>query len=103
MSKGSEKMSIEVVGTVTEEEKNQIMIIFERKLGIEELAATLEGNLLSADKNDRMKRKMTTELEKVNVNFQNWWDKMYKKYNWKSIDGCKWGINFETCEIYLDK
>ncbi len=91
----------EVVGTVTEEEKNEMMVLFERKLGIEELAFTMESDLLSNDKKECMQDKMISELGKVKLNMQAWWDKMYKKYKWKSIDGCKWNIDFQTCEIHI--
>ncbi len=46
-------MNDEIIGIVTEEEKNVIMVFYERKLGIEELAATLESDLLSH--NDKVK------------------------------------------------
>lgn len=91
----------EVVGSVTEEEKNEILVLFERKLGIEELAFTLESDLLSNDKKEFMQDKMISELGKVKLNIQAWWKKMYEKYRWKSIDGCEWHIDFQTCEIHI--
>lgn len=93
----------EVVGMVTEEEKNEAMTLFERKVGIEELTATLESDLLTAEKKESMQDKMISELGKVELNLQAWWDKMYRKYSWKSIDGHKWNIDFQTCEIFLLK
>ena len=96
-------MTKELVGTVTEEEKNELLILFERKIGIEELAATLENDLLSTEKKEIMQDKMISELGKVTLNLQAWWDKMYEKYKWKSIEGYVWNIDFETCEIFLTK
>lgn len=96
-------MNREIVGIVTEEEKNELMILFERKLGVEELTATLESNLLSPDKMLDMKNKIADELERGTGNLQHWWDKMHEKYNWKSIEGYNWTIDFKTCEIYLSK
>lgn len=93
----------EVVGIVTEEEKNEMLVLFERKLGIEELAATLESDLLSAEQKETMQEKMITELGKVKYHMQAWWDKMYEKYTWKNIDGHKWNIDFQSCEIILTK
>jgi CXXX repeat modification system protein len=94
-------MNREIVGIVTEEEKNEIMILFERKLGIEELTATLESDLLQPDKKTSMQDKITVELDGVKVNLQCWWNRMYEKYRWKNIDGNKWSIDFQTCEIFL--
>ncbi len=96
-------MTKELVGTVTEEEKNELLILFERKIGIEELAATLENDLLSTEKKEIMQDKMISELGKVTLNLQAWWDKMYEKYKWKSIEEYVWNIDFETCEIFLTK
>ena len=33
--------------------------------------------------------------------FQNWWDRMGEKYQWESIEGGNWEIDFDTCNIYL--
>jgi len=96
-------MNREIVGKVTEEEKKEILIFFERKLGIEELTATLESDLFTLDKKESMQDKMISELGKVKLNMQAWWDKMYAKYKWKSVEGYKWNIDFQTCEIYLTK
>lgn len=94
-------MDREVVGIVTEEEKNEILVLFERKLGIEELTFTLESDLLSTDEKDNMQQKMIAELGRVKINLQAWWNRMYEKYKWKSVEGYRWNIDFETYEIYL--
>jgi CXXX repeat modification system protein len=96
-------MMREIVGKVTEEEKNEMLILFERKLGIDELAFTLESDLLSEDKKESMQDKMITELGKIKLDMQTWWNKMCEKYKWKSVDGYKWNIDFQTCEIFLNK
>jgi len=38
---------------------------------------------------------MISELGKVKLNLQTWWDEMYIKYKWESIDGHKWNIDFK--------
>lgn len=96
-------MISEIVGKVTEQEKNEMLILFERKLGIDELAFTLESDLLSDDKKEIMQDKMITELGKIKLDMQTWWNKMYEKYKWKSVGGYKWNIDFQTCEISLNK
>ncbi len=93
----------EIVGKVTEVEKNEVLVFFERKLGIEELTATLDSDLLSTDKKEIMQDKMITELGKAKFNLNAWWDKMYKKYQWKSIEGKRWHIDFLTCEIFISE
>ncbi len=96
-------MCREVVGIVTEDEKNEMLVLFERKLGIKELTATLETGLLSTEQKETMQEKMISELGKVKLHMQAWWDKMYKKYNWKNVEGYSWNIDFQTCEIVLTK
>ena len=75
-----------VVGQVTIEERNEIQQLFERRNGLNELA-----KILTAD----------NHMGETGTKFQSWWDRMGEKYQWESIEGGNWEINFETCEIYL--
>ena len=84
-----------IVGKVTEEEKNEIQYLFERKNGLNELA-----KILTAD-NDSLYEKLVKDMGETSVNFQNWWDMMGQKYNWESVEGGNWEIDFATCDIYL--
>lgn len=84
-----------LVGKVTEQEKNEIQLLFERRNGLNELA-----KILSTD-NDALYEKLVKDMGETGTKFQNWWDTMSKKYQWESKDNGRWEINFETCEIYL--
>lgn len=84
-----------IVGSVTEQEKNQIKELFERRNGLNELA-----RILTADNTDLYER-LVKDLGETSTKFQNWWDTMSEKYQWEKADGGNWEINFETCEIYL--
>lgn len=86
-----------VVGKVSESEKKEIQILFERRNGLNELA-----NILTAD-NEELYERLVKDLGETNVKFQKWWDEMSRKYQWESIDGGNWEINFDTCEIFLVK
>lgn len=86
-----------VVGKVSESEKNEIQTLFERRNGLNELA-----NILTAD-NEELYERLVKDLGETSVKFQKWWDEMSSKYQWESIDGGNWEINFDTCEIYLIK
>lgn len=86
-----------VVGKVSESEKNEIQTLFERRNGLNELA-----NILTAD-NEELYERLVKDLGETCVKFQKWWDEMSRKYQWESIDGGNWEINFDTCEIYLIK
>lgn len=84
-----------VVGQVTIEERNEIQQLFERRNGLNELA-----KILTAD-NHELYEKLVKDMGETGTKFQSWWDRMGEKYQWESIEGGNWGINFDTCEIYL--
>ncbi len=88
---------LKVVGKVTEEEKNEILQLFERRNGLNELA-----KILTAD-NTELYEKLVSDLGETGMRFQSWWDRMSVKYQWESIEGDNWEINFDTCDIYLVK
>lgn len=84
-----------IVGQVTEEERNEIQTLFERRNGLNELA-----KIVTADNTD-LYEKLVKDLGETGTKFQQWWDSMADKYQWESEEGGNWEINFETCEIYL--
>lgn len=84
-----------VVGQVTIEERNEIQQLFERHNGLNELA-----KILTAD-NHELYEKLVKDMGETGTKFQSWWDRMGEKYQWESIEGGNWEINFDTCEIYL--
>jgi CXXX repeat modification system protein len=45
--------------------------------------------------------KLVKDLGETSTKFQNWWDRMADKYQWESVEGGNWEINFDTCEIFL--
>ena len=84
-----------IVGQVTREEKDEILVLFERRNGLNELA-----KIVTADNTD-LYEKLVKDLGETGTKFQQWWDSMADKYQWESEEGGNWEINFETCEILL--
>ncbi len=84
-----------IISRVTEEEKNEIQALFERRNGLNELSQIL------TIENEALYEKLVKDLGETGAKFHNWWDRMGEKYNWESAEGGNWEINFETCEIYL--
>ncbi|MDR0431381.1 MAG: CXXX repeat peptide modification system protein [Tannerellaceae bacterium] len=82
------------IGVVTEEEKKEILALFERKNGLAELAKIVKDD-------DTMYEKMVRDMGATSTRFQQWWDTMAEKYQWESIEGGNWEIDFSTNEIYL--
>jgi CXXX repeat modification system protein len=87
--------SKKLVGQVTPKEKDEIQQLFERRNGLNELA-----KIVTAD-NDALYEKLIKDMGETGMKFQSWWDRMSVKYQWESIDGGNWEINFDTCEIFL--
>jgi CXXX repeat modification system protein len=85
-----------LVGKVTVEEKNEILALFERRNGLNELAKIL------TPENDALYQKLVKDMGETGTKFQNWWDTMSQKYQWESTENGHWEINFDTCEIYLN-
>lgn len=83
------------VGYVTEEEKNEIQTLFERRNGLNELA-----KIVTAD-NTVLYEKLVKDMGETSTKFQDWWDRMSQKYQWESAENGNWEINFDTCEIIL--
>lgn len=88
-------MTNKLVGQVTPEERDEIQTLFERRNGLNELS-----QILTAE-NEALYEKLVKDLGETGAKFQNWWNRMSEKYQWESVDGGNWEINFETCEIYL--
>lgn len=83
------------IGFVTEQERDEIQKLFERRNGLNELAV-----ILTAD-NGALYEKLVADLGETGSRFQYWWDRMSQKYNWVSDENGHWEINFDTCEIFL--
>lgn len=84
-----------IIGQVTQQEKDEILVLFERRNGLNELAQILTVE------NESLYEKLVKDLGETGMKFQDWWNRMGEKYQWESVEGGNWEINFETCEIYL--
>lgn len=84
-----------LIGNVTPEEKEEILHLYERRNGLNELA-----KIVTAD-NDELYEKLVKDLGETGSRFQTWWDRMASKYEWEGIEDGHWEINFDTCEIFL--
>lgn len=84
------------VGYVSEQERDEIQALFERRNGLNELA-----KILTPDNGD-LYEKLVKDLGVTSTKFQDWWDRMGHKYDWESATNGNWEINFDTCVIYLN-
>lgn len=85
-----------LVGTVAEEEKKEILALFERRNGLNELA-----KIVTTD-NETLYEKLVKDLGETEMRFQGWWNRMAGKYHWESHENGNWEIDFDKNEIYLN-
>ena len=88
-------MNKKIVGKVTEEEKNEILRLFERRNGLNE-----QAKILTPD-NDVLYEKLVKDMGETGTKFQQWWDNTAAKYQWEGSENGSWEINFQTNEILL--
>lgn len=85
------------VGEVSEEEKNNVRALYERKNGLIELSKIMG----ITDSNKPQYEKLVTDIVEASINFQHWWDEMSMKYQWENASDGNWEIDFHTNKVYL--
>ncbi len=83
------------IGQVTPGERDEIQALFERRNGLTELA-----KIVTSD-NGELYEKLVKDMGETSTKFQQWWNQMGEKYQWESIEGGNWEIDFNNCDIYL--
>lgn len=84
-----------IVGKVTESEENEILTLYERRNGLNELAEILNASDVE------LYEKLVKDLGETSMKFQLWWDRMSQKHKWEGAPSGHWSIDFNTCEISL--
>ena len=97
-------MEERIIGSVTEEEKEQIEALYERKNGLAELLYSLNQNtLLNEEVKNTIYDRLVSDMGKTDIAFNKWWDDMQQKYQWISLEGYSYIIDFQTNDIMLVK
>lgn len=87
------------IGTITPDERDTIRILFERRNALKELIKITPG--MEKNEADFLYEKIVSDLGEVTTKYQNWWNKTSLKYKWNNIEGKRWEIDFESCEVFL--
>lgn len=85
----------QLIGQVSDAERDEIRQLFERRNGLNELS-----KILTPD-NTELYEKLVKDLGETSTKFQYWWYEMSRKYQWESAENGNWEIDFNNCEIYL--
>ena len=83
------------VGCVTAEERDEIQSLFELRNGLNELDKIL------TPENEELYERLVKDMGITSSKFQNWWDRMFEKYQWESTPDGNWEIDFNDGRIYL--
>lgn len=83
------------IATVSEQERDEIQALFERRNGLSELARIL------TPENDELYERLVKDMGATNTRFEEWWNSMSEKYSWESAENGHWEIDFNNCNIYL--
>lgn len=83
-----------VIGKVSESERDEIKRLFGRKNALIDL-------LKSVEKGSQLYETAMNDYIETNDNFQNWWNRMARKYDWQGGASIQWQIDFNNCEIFL--
>lgn len=95
--------TLEKVGRVTPEERDEIQRLFNRKMSLRELIMVLQENSQKEGKvDDNLYERVLRDIEETGQKFQKWWDDMGAKYQWKGHERGFWRIDFQTCDIFLE-
>lgn len=83
-----------VIWTLSENDKNEIQELFEKKTALENLVKAIDPS------NEIIYNKLVTDYSKITSLFQKWWSETSKKYNW--VSGEHWSVNFDTNEVTVE-
>jgi CXXX repeat modification system protein len=93
-----QEVSRKIVGKVTEEEKNRVQILHERKNALVSLLKSTAGH---DDRLQALYDRLIADFAKTSADMEKWFKEMCEKYSWESHPRGSWNVNFATCEIEL--
>lgn len=90
------------VGEVTEDEKEEVLRLYDRKNALNELFFVLSSPYLTEGEKETLKGRIIDDMAKANSLYEKWWSDKREKYNWKSKATGQWIMDFRTRAVYLE-
>lgn len=81
------------VGEITADECKEIDDLYEKIKALK--------NLELVQMSEVLKSKTKQDIQKLQYDFDLWWENKAKKYQWEMINNGHWIVNFSTNEIFL--
>lgn len=94
------KMNKEKIGSVTPQEKEELLELFKRKRALDELMITFADKQMY-ELTSTLYEKIIRDSGDTLYDMKEWWKTMSQKYTWKSAKTGKWEIDFENNTIFL--
>jgi CXXX repeat modification system protein len=85
------------IGQVSEQEKQEIRALANRKNALIELSKIIEVN----DGNRSQYEKLVQDIVEATICFRQWWNDMETKRQWNKQPAESWEIDFRTNDVYL--
>lgn len=89
------------LGYITHIEKEDILLIFERKCALKELLNALDSQPYSDKEKEKLSNKILSDLKNNKAAFESWISNISKKYNWEIGNGVQWRIDFNKSKIFI--
>jgi CXXX repeat modification system protein len=93
-------MTKQLIGSVTQAEKEDVVRLHERRTALRELLLTLNSPYLSEGEKRTLAGRIVEEYVKASSLFERWWREAARKYNWPSKEHGSWMVDFETNDVY---
>lgn len=93
-------MKKEVVGCVTEEEKEEVSNYFYRGEALKELLQSLPSQSLNDQEYEVYYQRIIDDMAQTKARYDDWWYRIPKKYGWQL--NARYILNFQTNKILLE-
>ncbi|WP_368489028.1 CXXX repeat peptide modification system protein [Clostridium sp. BJN0013] len=94
-------MGKKLLVNITEEERNEIVIHFEKINSLKSLLITLTQSQLDIDENNWFYNKLRSDFSSATKSYDLWWTNILKKYD-IAYDPSKLNVDFDKQGIYYD-
>ncbi|MBD7911032.1 CXXX repeat peptide modification system protein [Clostridium sp. HBUAS56017] len=91
----------EKLGNLKLNEREEILMLLERKWALEELMDALDSQPYSDEEKKDLHIRIVADLEKNQVAYKKWMSDITEKYHWKIGDEARCKIDFNTSEIFI--
>ena len=94
-------MNRKIVGKVTDAEKYQLLIIYEKIIALKEVEQTLDNKGMEDAIKAALKQKIEEILPKTMNDYKQWWISKVNKYKWKQYEDMQYNVDFSNNNVFV--